>query len=801
MRRKQVWYRSAAALIIAMIVAIALFQQPGINWLYAADQKENSKTVLGSAAPQPSSGNGTVVASSAPAASVQNPTAAAPPAAPPASQPAATSAPAPQSAGAAKSGLPEEAGFRAIAESSVLKLWVHDATAHFKVENKQTGQVWRSYPNPEQWAKETITGTWRNNLLSPIMLEYIDASNSKSQAKTISWTEDKGVLEGFQTTPNGFKVVFNFTGTQFKIPVEVRLQDDYVDAVIVDPDIKEGKLSLLNLKLYPLLGAEAYNDKQEGYLFVPDGSGALIRFKPNQANDKSFYRANVYGPDSGFFNETTARNPLRIPVFGLKSGAQGLVGVMVSGEEYGKVFASPNGAFGQYNWVTTEWQYRIKFFQNTSKKAQTGFFTYSKDRFTVPERKTRYYFLAPDKSDYVGMAETYRTYLVKDKSLKPVQPKSGEVPVYIDIIGADIKKGLLWDKYLKGTSTAEAIDMIKNLTARGLKNLTVQYAGWQQDGYSSHGGLFPVDSRIGGNEGMQQFIQYAHSQQIPVYLTANYTLNNNGRDRFWPMFDGLRDLAGKVIEFENYANHEMTTLVSPIFTASVAQKDLGSYKALGADGIYFNEGIGQYLNSDYNNSYQASRSEVLKSQQAILKQTKDTLGSVHAENANFYTLNEVNHIHRLADTYSYDIFVDESVPFTQIVLHGLITYTSEWSNLREQYRTDFLRSIELGAYPAYVFTSAPSGTMKGAYSVWYYSMNYRDWEAAAAEEYKRFNEALGDVQDKLIIGHRTLAPNVKETTYEGGKTIIVNYNEQEFTNGSIRVPAQDFIVGKRGAQR
>lgn len=147
MRRKQVWYRSAAALIIALIVGIALFQQPGINWLYAADQKEDGKVVPGTASPQPSSGNSTVVASSAPAASVQNPTTAAPPAAPPASQPAATSAPAPQSAGAAKSGLPEEAGFRVIAESSVLKLWVHDATAHFKVENKQSGQVWRSYPN------------------------------------------------------------------------------------------------------------------------------------------------------------------------------------------------------------------------------------------------------------------------------------------------------------------------------------------------------------------------------------------------------------------------------------------------------------------------------------------------------------------------------------------------------------------------------------------------------------------------------------------------------------------------------
>jgi hypothetical protein len=790
MKHKHVWYRSAAALALVAAVGIVQIQQPFA--IFASAPGAPAGASLAPAAATPTS------AASAPAAPAASTQPAAPAANSPAPPPAAPVTQ--QPAGAAKSVPPEDALFRVVTESVGFKLWVDDKSGHFKVENKQNGQIWRSYPNPEQWPKETITGTWRNNLLSPIMIEYIDASNSKSQAKTISWLEDKGVLEGFQTTPNGFKVVYNFTGTEFKIPVEVRLKDDYVETVIYDQDIKEGKLSLLNLKLFPLLGAEAYNEKEEGYLLVPDGSGALIRFKSNQANDKSFYRANVYGPDSAFYNETTARNPLRAPVFGLKSGNQGLVGVIVSGEEYSKVFAAPTGAYGQYNWVTTEWQYRTKFFQNTSRKGPNGFFTYSKDRFNVPERKVRYYLLDPAKSDYVGMAEKYRTYLIKEKGLKPIQPKSSEVPFYVDIIGADIKKGLLWDKYLKGTTTSEAIEMIKSFAARGIKNLTVQYAGWQQDGYSSYGGLFPVDSRLGGNEGMQQFIQYAHTQQIPVYLTANYTLNSNGEDRFWPMFDGIRNLAGKVLEFENYANHEMTTQVSPLFTASLTQRDLSSYKALGADGIYFNEGIGQYLNSDYNNGYLATRSQVLKSQQDILKQTKEALGGVHVENANFYALDEVNHIHRLADTYSYDIFVDESVPFTQIVLHGLVTYTSEWSNLREQYRNDFLRSIELGAYPAYVFTSSPSGTMKGAYSIFYYSMNYRDWEASAAAEYKRFNEALGDVQSQLIVGHRTLAPNVKETTYEGGKTVIVNYNEKEFNDGTIRVPAQDFIVGKKGTK-
>ncbi|MFH5182617.1 DUF5696 domain-containing protein [Paenibacillus sp. TAB 01] len=518
-----------------------------------------------------------------------------------------------------KLALPDEAGFRVIAESSQLKLWVDEKTGHFKAESKQTGQVWRSYPDPAYWPKETITGNWRNNLMSPVMLEYIDASNAKSQAKIVSWLEDKGTLEGFQTTATGFKAVYNFTGTQFRIPVEVRLKDDYVETVVRDPEIQEGKLSLLNLKLFPLFGAEPYQEGEEGYIVIPDGSGALIRFKPNLINDKSFYRANVYGPDSAFFNEQTDRNPLRLPVFGLKAGKQAFVGVMVSGEEYGKLFAAPGGAFGQYNWVTPEWQYRTKYFQSTSKKGETGFFTYSKERFGVKERAARYYLLDSGAADYTAMASKYRAYLMQEKGLKPLAAKGSQVPFYVDLIGADIKKGLLWDKYLQGTTTDEAAQLIQDLTAKGIRNMTVNYAGWQDGGYSSYGGLFPVDSRLGGNEGMKRFIEFAHSQQIKVNLTANYTLNSNGSDGFWPILDGIRDLAGTVLEYENPANREMTTLVSPKRTEELVVRDLKQYQALGADGIYFNEGIGQYLNSDYNSRYAATAMRCLKASARFCK--------------------------------------------------------------------------------------------------------------------------------------------------------------------------------------
>ncbi|MGO4271692.1 DUF5696 domain-containing protein, partial [Paenibacillus sp. TAF58] len=60
---------------------------------------------------------------------------------------------------------------------------------------------------------------------------------------------------------------------------------------------------------------------------------------------------------------------------------------------------------------------------------------------------------------------------------------------------------------------------------------------------------------------------------------------------------------------------------------------------------------------------------------------------------------------------------------------------------------------------------------------------------------------LGSVQDQFIANHKSLAPNVKETTYENGTRVIVNYNLEAYRSGDLDVPAQNFVVIQGGASR
>jgi hypothetical protein len=634
------------------------------------------------------------------------------------------------------------------------------------------------------------------------MAEYVDASNAKSQSKLTNWMEEGGAIEGFEAFEGGFRATFRFARTGFAIPVEVKLGSGFVETTIRDEGIEEGALSLLNLKLYPMFGSEP-SLGQEGYLFIPDGSGALIRFREQPATgDKPVYEEPIYGPDIAFYNEPTSRKEVKMPVFGAKSGNQAFLAVLTAGESYAKAFASPAGSLGESNWITAEWQYRVKFFQATNTQGTSGFYTFGKERFTAPERTIRYYPLEGEASDYSGMAAAYRAYLMARLNLQRIDPDSEHIPMYVDIVGADLKEGFLWDDYIAGTTTDQASAMVGRLHDLGIANLNVHYAGWQRYGYSSYGELFPIDKRIGGNSGMKRFIDAAHRLNAKVYLEANYSLNSSGRGGYWARNDGLRNMAGTMLTVKSSrTNRKDISIVSPLHAIKQARQDLDDYRELGADGILFTGSIGAGSYSDYNDRYRADRGIVTTSLEALISDTEEALGGAAVTDGSFYSLSGAKHLHRLADDYSYDLFVDEAIPFAQMALHGIVTYSSDWGNIEGGSRDDYLRSIEYGAYPTYVFTAAESGAFKNAYTIWYYSMHAGDWEEEAAARYARIDEALGPVQDQFFAEHATLAPGVKQSVYENGHTVIVNYNEQPYEAGGLVVPASDFVAIQGGGGR
>jgi hypothetical protein len=733
--------------------------------------------------------------------------------------------------------LPQESSFQLAAQSNDLQLLVDPQSGHFMVVHTKTQHIWRSYPDPDHLPNETVTGLWADHLKSPLFFRYIQFDVRRDQVRESNLIHDHGSIKDFEIIDNGFRLTFDIPQRGLSIPVQVTLRDDYVETKIIDEDLieqqvnlsnlqddtlrnllQEGKevvvssirdqdtiasvqsavqnvSSLISVRLYPFFGAE-HSTGQDGYIFIPDGSGALIRFYESRPNALAYYDERIYGDDLAFSfkKERSQRKSVKMPLFGMKTDNRAFLGHVYEGAEYARIIAAPAGSFSLYNWSSVEMIYRSSYFQPTSTDKQEGFTTFNRDRFKT-DRITRYYLLSDEQADYSGMASRYREFLINETGLQPLENTGKDISLHITLLGGDLNKGFLRNNYLPVTTTKQAEKIIGKLAEKDVQQMSITYMGWQQNGFSSLGGAVPFENRLGGNSGLQQFVQFAHQHNSKVYLAASmYSYNNTGKDGFSRRRDGLRDLGGSIIEYKRDLFEDLT-FVSPLFAKKLIDRDLKLIDPWGVDGLLFGGSIGSHLNSDYNDKYAINRSESRKLQEEIMSEAKNSLGDLLVSSSNFYALNHASHIDQLYDDYSYDVFVDHSIPFAQMTLHGLITYSANFGNERDDYVKGLLRTIEYGALPHYALSYAEALKIKNTLGFSrFFSTNYADWLDEIVTDYHRLNEALGDVQDQFIVRHEQLVEGVNMVTYSGGKQIIVNYTNDAYITANYKIEALDYIV-------
>lgn len=718
--------------------------------------------------------------------------------------------------------LPEDSSFVDVTENANYTMKADPTTGHFMVENKKSGEIIRSYPNPESWDEDLVADSWQSHLKAPFMYTYVEMAARKDVQKEANPYTKKTFIE-YEEIEDGFKVTYEIPDHKFVIPVEVILKDDHIETHLLADDIidsqteeekidvselesdarieqekKEIDSSLISIRLFPFLGAEGSKDR-EGFIFLPDGSGALVDFQEDRASSSNLYSERIYGDDQAFANKAnlSSRLPIKMPVFGIKSGNQAILGVMHEGDAYTNIVSAPSESYSNYNWVTGEHLFRFKVYQATNNEETEGYFTYSKDMQRT-NRVTRYYLIEDEEADYVDLAVRYREYLMEQEGLTQREVTDDTVPLSLNILGGGTKKGFLVDAYLPLTTVEETMKIVKELTSMGVENMDITYHGWNKKGYGNYGGHFPVASQLGGNADMIDLTEYAHSKGYSVYLDASsYTYNNSGKDGFRANRDALRDLSSRVMSFTKKQTDAY--LVSPLFMEQVVYDDMPKALDLGIDGYLFGEGIGSTLATDYNDNYLAQRHEVKEIQKDIISKARADFGDARITEGNFYALKDVTHIEEMDYDYSYDLFVNRTIPFMQIVLHSLVDYSFDYGNMSGNATESFLKGIEYGASPSFLVTHAESHTLLESEAMYrFYSTYYKSWEEEIVRQYQEYSNALGDVQDQFIVDHRELVNGVYETTYEKGKRIIVNYTEFPYMFEGTEIEAEDYIIIEGG---
>ena len=362
-------------------------------------------------------------------------------------------------------------GFVKVLENDTLELWLREEIASIRVVDKRSGYVWGELATDEVDDLNTYWSFMANSLFT---IEYYDQNNTSYQlsmgdpsfSNTYTPDDDADVLL-CEADSYDIGLYVRFTVSLHEDHISLEMDSSYLDEY--DPNFVLSKMYFL-----PFFGCTPHGE-MDGYIFVPDGSGALMRFDKNTVHTSS-YNAKLYGPDGGIdtlntVNDLMAKRtddylvePFRatVPVYGIVHGDEQYAAMTVveGGLEYATMKASLASVITPYNWVGSIFEFRQLYSQPVSKSS--SIIRPQKDRNNF-NPKFSIYLLSGDEASYNGMALKYRSILEEDGTLADTAKTHDEIPLRLEVLGSDVKQGFIFNGVQRFTSTDEALDMQKKL--------------------------------------------------------------------------------------------------------------------------------------------------------------------------------------------------------------------------------------------------------------------------------------------------------------------------------------------------
>lgn len=609
-----------------------------------------------------------------------------------------------------------------------------------------------------------------------------------------------------------YKVSRNEGKPVFDLSVHYILEDNNL---LVKVPMKEISYNtdypIVRLQILPYMCAA--NTKEEGYIMVPEGSGGLIRFNNGKVGQQT-YQSNVYGWDYGV-NRTMVVDETKsaFPVVAIsnKTTKSSMICVAEEGSSYATVEADIAGKNNGYNYGS--FVYAMVHGENydVSTKSDTTVRVYEDG---LPDETLTQRYMFSEENDYSKLAIQYREYLLKH--YPDLQKKeTSDVPVAAEMIGAvDDTEHILGYPVVRSqslTSYEQAKTILESLKEAGVTNLNAKYTGWFNTGVKqTSAAKVKLVGRLGSKSDLTDLTAYAE-QTDGLNLFLNGTFNYVYKDKWFDGFGKNRNAAKfcsrEYVElttldpvtyqanedYWDYHTYDTYYLVKPAYAMSALESYASKVKDYGTSNIGLEE-IGNKLAADYNPKDRVSREAVMNLQTDKMKTLKENGSKLMITGGNQYAVAYADYITDMDINRRSVNIVDESVPFYQIALHGLVDYSGSAINLSADKEEMILKSAETGAGLYYTYIYEKSSELQDGKYTKYYACNFDDWKEDTISLYNKFKENLGDIYNQYIVSHEKVAQGVYKTTYENGKEVLVNYNYKDYNYNGTTVPQRDFVA-------
>lgn len=593
-------------------------------------------------------------------------------------------------------------------------------------------------------------------------------------------------------------------------PIEFTVALEYIldgsDLVVKIPhDALRSSADVNMTKIYLLDYFGAAGVQEEGYIFVPDGSGALIDFNNGKQNYEP-YQKNVYGTDYTIPVETkaTVEQPCHLPVFGLKKDQAAFLAVIEKGDSSASIRADVSGRSNQYNSVSALFEVLKSNIQSLPYGDYPDIHMFAQ-RPISEDMQIRYMFLYGENTDYTDMALTYQKYLA-DRDMIYKSEYKEELPFSLEMIGTiDYKASMLLmpvKKHKKLTGYSEAQELLQKLNKDGVSNIHFVYDSWANGGFDNRvNNTVKLIGALGDQKSFRDLSAYASQKNIGLYPDVDFMYVGEKTLGFDANKNAAKTISD-VTAFRyayNLGTNAMDTdtgryIVKPASLLGHVKGFLEKYQTYENPFISVST-FGTDLNSDFSAKNGSNREEAKNRVIESLEHLKGSGYAISSSGANAYTLKYLSFVTDVPEDSSRYYILDHSVPFYQIVIHGYIPYSGGKINLAGNQKAAFLKALELGASPSYLWTYAPNHELKGT-DYDYFSTYYENWYGSAMSLYRTLNEVLADVQGAAIVQHQEVAHNAYKTTYANGTSVIVNYNDASVQVDGCEVGAEDYLVIK-----
>lgn len=694
-----------------------------------------------------------------------------------------------------------------VAENDRLELHYDTVESQIILKDKLTQEEWRSTPDDIAQDKRA-TGVNKINRQSDLIVQYHNTSYVTDQVNSYTGAIKKGDFT-WELIENGVAIRYYFPKQGFVIPVQYVLEEDCLAASIIsegieeevweDPDTDpEKKQSVMNVALLPFMGAAGSDD--EGYLIIPDGSGALIHFN-NGRTGAAIYQQDVYGRDDALTirKAATTTYDVNMPLFGIVRNGRALMAVVENGDYQAQLNAMVNGQLTGYSNAYFAAQY-IHMEANTimpGSEHSTDVMLPTNTFRDMGNFTVRYYPLAAENATYADVAAAYRAQLGLKESIADAATQQLEMVASIPSI--DTFLGVPYESVRVLTSYEQAAQTLRDFAAEGLNDLTLRYTGWSKQ--SVRGKMvtgLDLDNRLGGKkafDGLRQAVKETGAEMVLAVDLIDIYEDGNG---YWSLFaatDSVNSTAKQVPEFLQSTGYQDPEgkpwyLLGPDKVPEAARK-LAENLSGQVDGVSLSM-LGNTVYSSFGKTGISRTSAGMYWQQA-LETLSGKIQTLSAKTASAYAFPYIEQVDATPCASSRFEVTDMEIPFYQMVTHGAMALYTEPANEDGNVRKALLRAIEYGMYPSWRVIAGDTALLSGT--------DYASWHAASLDAWREeikntaaWMAPLGVYAGMQMTGHEQVTATLSVTTYANGDMVLVNYGSEDAEHLGVTVPALGYAI-------